>query len=43
MTSKLEKFLRLQFGHYPMPIEELPRLHVVLGTDAPRLFITRDD
>ena len=34
---------RLSCGHYPTPIEELPRLRLALGAKAPRLFIKRDD
>ncbi len=34
---------RLNYGHYPTPIEELPRLRQALGAKAPRLFIKRDD
>jgi D-cysteine desulfhydrase len=33
----------LNFGHYPTPIEELPRLREALGAGAPRIFIKRDD
>jgi D-cysteine desulfhydrase len=34
---------RLNYGHYPTPIEELPRLREALGASAPRIFIKRDD
>jgi L-cysteate sulfo-lyase len=34
---------RLNFGHYPTPVEELPRLRGALGDKAPRIFIKRDD
>lgn len=43
MEPKLSAFPRLQFGQYPTPLEELPRLRAALGADAPRLFIKRDD
>lgn len=33
----------LNFGHYPTPIEEAPRLRKSLGKKAPRIFIKRDD
>ncbi|MDX2034631.1 MAG: D-cysteine desulfhydrase family protein [Blastocatellia bacterium] len=33
----------MNFGHYPTPIEELPRLREALGAGAPRIFIKRDD
>lgn len=33
----------LNFGHYPTPIEEAPRLRKSLGARAPRIFIKRDD
>jgi D-cysteine desulfhydrase family pyridoxal phosphate-dependent enzyme len=38
-----EAIPRLNYGHYPTPIEELPRLRQALGAKAPRLFIKRDD
>jgi D-cysteine desulfhydrase family pyridoxal phosphate-dependent enzyme len=34
---------RLNFGHYPTPLEELSRLRRALGGKAPRIFIKRDD
>jgi L-cysteate sulfo-lyase len=34
---------RLNFGHYPTPLEELSRLRQALGDKAPRIFIKRDD
>jgi L-cysteate sulfo-lyase len=34
---------RLNFGNYPTPVEELPRLRRMLGSKAPRIFIKRDD
>jgi D-cysteine desulfhydrase family pyridoxal phosphate-dependent enzyme len=34
---------RLNFGHYPTPVEELSRLRKALGDKAPRIFIKRDD
>ena len=40
--ARLNSIPRLSFGHYPTPIEELPRLRQVLG-GGPRLFIKRDD
>ncbi|MGE0127421.1 MAG: 1-aminocyclopropane-1-carboxylate deaminase/D-cysteine desulfhydrase [Blastocatellales bacterium] len=33
----------LDFGHYPTPIEEAPRLRKSLGEGAPRIFVKRDD
>src|SRR5262245_15052366 len=41
--AKLNQIPRLGFGHYPTPIEELPRFRQSLGADAPRIFIKRDD
>jgi D-cysteine desulfhydrase len=41
--SRLDAIPRLSFGHYPTPLEELPRLRAALGANAPRLFIKRDD
>jgi D-cysteine desulfhydrase family pyridoxal phosphate-dependent enzyme len=46
VISRLNSFLRLNFGHYPTPIEELPRLRQALAKNSkrcPRLFIKRDD
>ncbi len=40
--TRLETAPRLIFGHYPTPIEELPRLREALGA-GPRIFIKRDD
>lgn len=40
---RLANIPRLNFGHYPTPIEELPRLRQTLGANAPRIFIKRDD
>ena len=37
------KLARVHFGHLPTPLEELPRLREVLGANAPRLFVKRDD
>ena len=39
----LQNIPRLSFGHYPTPIEELPRFRQLLGANAPRVFIKRDD
>ncbi len=41
--ARFEAIPRLNFGHYPTPIEELPRLREALGPGAPRIFIKRDD
>lgn len=44
--SAVERFrsiAHLAFGHYPTPIEELPRLRNALGSGAPRILIKRDD
>lgn len=41
--EKLSAIPRLSFGHYPTPIEELPRFRQLLGENAPRIFIKRDD
>lgn len=41
--EKLSAVPRLSFGHYPTPIEELPRFRQLLGANAPRIFIKRDD
>lgn len=36
-----DKLPRVALGHFPTPIEEMPRLSKVLG--GPRLFVKRDD
>ena len=44
--ARLQEFPRLSYGHYPTPIEELPRLRTAITDDlgtCPRLFIKRDD
>ncbi len=41
--KQLQSISRLKFGHYPTPIEELPRFRRLLGAKAPRIFIKRDD
>jgi len=41
--DRYEAIPHLNYGHYPTPIEELPRLRQALGAKAPRLFIKRDD
>lgn len=43
---RLQAIPRLSFGHYPTPIEELPRLRAALAREivgCPRIFIKRDD
>lgn len=40
-SSGIEEPGRLNFGAYPTPIEEMPRLHALLG--GPSLFIKHDD
>jgi D-cysteine desulfhydrase family pyridoxal phosphate-dependent enzyme len=42
-TSLFEAIPHLNYGHYPTPIEELPRLRKALGEVCPRIFIKRDD
>jgi D-cysteine desulfhydrase len=41
-VDQLDAITRLNYGHYPTPIEELPRLRAALG-GGPRLLIKRDD
>jgi D-cysteine desulfhydrase family pyridoxal phosphate-dependent enzyme len=41
MTSVLHYPARIELGHLPTPLEEMPRLTKALG--GPRLFIKRDD
>lgn len=43
MGKSLEGFPRADLAHLPTPLQEMPRLRDALGTDAPRLFIKRDD
>ena len=40
--SRFEEIPYLRFGHFPTPVEELPRLREALG-GGPRIFIKRDD
>ena len=42
-AARLAAIPKLNFGYYPTPIEELPRLRQALGANAPRIFIKRDD
>ncbi|MGH9839304.1 MAG: 1-aminocyclopropane-1-carboxylate deaminase/D-cysteine desulfhydrase [Blastocatellia bacterium] len=42
-VSRFHSIPRLNYGHYPTPIEELPRLREALGASAPRILIKRDD
>jgi D-cysteine desulfhydrase family pyridoxal phosphate-dependent enzyme len=45
-SAALERFRglpRLRLGCYPAPVEEMPRLRAATGSDAPRLFIKRED
>jgi len=41
--KNLETFPRLNFGFYPTPLQEMPRLRDFLGKTCPRIFIKRDD
>jgi D-cysteine desulfhydrase family pyridoxal phosphate-dependent enzyme len=41
--ARLRSFPRVALGHYPTPVEELPRLRGSLGKGSPRLFTKRDD
>lgn len=42
ISDCIEATPRLNFGYYPTPLEELPRLRQALG-GGPRIFIKRDD
>ena len=42
-SQSIQTFAHLHWGHYPTPIETMPRLQAALGTNAPTLFIKRDD
>ena len=42
-SRRLSAIPRLNYGAYPTPIEEAPRLRRALGPNAPRIFIKRDD
>jgi D-cysteine desulfhydrase family pyridoxal phosphate-dependent enzyme len=39
---RFEEIPRLALGHYPTPVEKMPRLRAALG-GGPKLFIKRDD
>ena len=41
--SLFHKVPRLGLGMYPTPVEEMPRLRAALGSNAPHLFVMRDD
>lgn len=41
-VDRFEAVPRLAFGHYPTPLEKMPRLRAALG-GGPALFIKRDD
>ncbi len=41
--DRLRTLPRHPLGHYPTPLEELPRLRQALGDMAPRLLVKRDD
>ncbi len=43
IKEAVAKLPRVHFAHLPTPLEELPRLREALGTEAPRLFVKRDD
>ena len=43
VLDTLSQIPRLNFGHYPTPIEEVPQFRQALGANAPRIFIKRDD
>lgn len=42
-STILDAFPRVECGFYPTPLEELLRLHQILGKNCPRIFIKRDD
>ena len=42
VQRRLTEFARLRFGHYPTPVDEMPRLRAALG-GGPRLLVKRDD
>ncbi|MBI4500974.1 MAG: D-cysteine desulfhydrase family protein [Gemmatimonadetes bacterium] len=41
--NRLDAVPSFRLGHYPTPVEELPRLRQALGDQAPRLLAKRDD
>ena len=41
--DRLREIPHLDWGHYPTPLEELPRLRASIGTSCPHLLIKRDD
>lgn len=43
VVERFESIPRLALGHYPTPLEKLPRLRAALGPNAPKLFMKRDD
>ena len=43
LRDRIAALPRVHFGHFPTPLEELPRLREALGASAPPLFVKRDD
>lgn len=43
LRERIATLPRVHFGHFPTPLEELPRLRGALGAGAPTLFVKRDD
>src|SRR5690242_14756052 len=41
--ARLRSLPRAPLGHYPTPVEELPRLREALGKETPKLLTKRDD
>jgi len=42
-VERFESIPRLALGHYPTPLEKLSRLRAVLGPNAPKLYMKRED
>lgn len=43
LVERVGQLPRVRIAALPTPLEEMPRLRVAIGPDAPRLFIKRDD
>jgi 1-aminocyclopropane-1-carboxylate deaminase/D-cysteine desulfhydrase-like pyridoxal-dependent ACC family enzyme len=43
LRDRIATLPRVHFGHFPTPLEAMPRLREALGANAPTLFVKRDD
>src|SRR4029079_10713361 len=43
LAERVGQLPRVRIAALPTPLEEMPRLRAALGTNAPRLFVKRED